>query len=125
MSLTILRSLILVTLLAPGLARAELPDLSCTLTEECTVGQPCTETAIDFDLEPVPGGYGAAVDSGWVEVMQVSPPEADVKSFLLSGPESITVLLSLFPDGALALTVHEDIDGRHVETAFGRCFEEI
>ena len=121
----ILQSLVVISLLAPGLARAELPELSCMLTEQCTVGQPCAETAIDFDLEPVPGGYGAAVDSGWVEVMQVSPPEADVKSFLLSGPESITVLLSLFPDGALALTVHEDIDGRHVETAFGRCFEEI
>jgi hypothetical protein len=121
----ILPSLVVISLLAPGLARAELPELSCMLTEQCTVGQPCTETAIDFDLEPVPGGYGAAVDSGWVEVMQVSPPEADVKSFLLSGPESITVLLSLYPDGAMALTVHEDIDGRHVETAFGRCVEEI
>ncbi len=121
----ILRSLVLLTVLAPGLAWADLPELSCTLTEQCTVGQPCAETAIDFDLEPVPGGYGAAVDSGWVEVMQVSPPEADVKSFLLSGPESITVLLSLYPDGAMALTVHEDIDGRHVETAFGRCVEEI
>ena len=121
----ILRSLVVVAVLAPGLARAELPELSCTLTEHCTVGQPCAETAIDFDLEPVPGGYGAAVDSGWVEVMQVSPPEADVKSFLLSGPESITVLLSLYPDGAMALTVHEDIDGRHVEPAFGRCVEEI
>ena len=121
----ILQSLAVLSLLAPGLARADLPELSCMLTEQCTVGQPCTETAIDFDLEPVPGGYGAAVDSGWVEVMQVSPPEADVKSFLLSGPQSITVLLSLFPDGAMALTVHEDIDGRHVETAFGRCFEEI
>jgi hypothetical protein len=121
----ILQSLVVISLLAPGLARAELPELSCMLTEQCTVGQPCAETAIDFDLEPVPGGYGAAVDSGWVEVMQVSPPEADVKSFLLSGPESITVLLSLYPDGALALTVHEDIDGRHVETAFGRCVEEI
>ena len=121
----ILQSLAVLSLLAPGLARADLPELSCMLTEQCTVGQPCTETAIDFDLEPVPGGYGAAVDSGWVEVMQVSPPEANVKSFLLSGPESITVLLSLFPDGAMALTVHEDIDGRHVETAFGRCFEEI
>ena len=121
----ILRSLVVVAVLAPGPARAELPELSCTLTEQCTVGQPCAETAIDFDLEPVPGGYGAAVDSGWVEVMQVSPPEAEVKSFLLSGPESITVLLSLYPDGAMALTVHEDIDGRHVETAFGRCVEEI
>ena len=121
----ILQSLVVISLLAPGLARADLPELSCMLTEQCTVGQPCAETAIDFDLEPVPGGYGAAVDSGWVEVMQVSPPEADVKSFLLSGPESITVLLSLYPDGALALTVHEDIDGRHVETAFGRCVEEI
>lgn len=121
----ILQSLAVLSLLAPGLARADLPELSCMLTEQCTVGQPCTETAIDFDLEPVPGGYGAAVDSGWVEVMQVSPPEADVKSFLLSGPESITVLLSLYQDGAMALTVHEDIDGRHVETAFGRCVEEI
>ncbi len=121
----ILQSLAVLSLLAPGLARADLPELSCMLTEQCTVGQPCTETAIDFDLEPVPGGYGAAVDSGWVEVMQISPPEADVKSFLLSGPESITVLLSLYQDGAMALTVHEDIDGRHVETAFGRCVEEI
>jgi hypothetical protein len=25
----------------------------------------------------------------------------------------------------MALSVHEDIDGRHVETAFGRCVEEI
>ena len=120
-----LRHLLVVTLLVPSAALAELPYLSCTLTEDCTVGQPCTETAIDFDLEPVPGGYGATVDSGWVEVMKVSPPEAEVKSFLLSGPESVTVLLSVFPDGAIALTVHEDIDGRHVETAFGRCVEEI
>ena len=120
-----LRRLLVVMLLAPSAALAELPDLSCTLTEECTVGQACRETELDFDLEPVPGGYGAAVDSGWVEVMQVSPPEAKVKSFMLSGPESITVLLSIFPDGAFALTVHEDIDGRHVETAFGRCVEEI
>jgi hypothetical protein len=120
-----LRRLLVVTLLVPSAALAELPDLSCTLTEECTVGQPCTETALDFDLEAVLGGYGATVDSGWVEVMQVSPPEAEVKSFLLSGPESVTVLLSIFPDGAIALTVHEDIDGRHVETAFGRCVEEI
>ena len=108
-----LRHLLVVTLLVPSAALAELPYLSCT------------ETAIDFDLEPVPGGYGATVDSGWVEVMKVSPPEAEVKSFLLSGPESVTVLLSIFPDGAIALTVHEDIDGRHVETAFGRCVEEI
>jgi hypothetical protein len=120
-----LRRLLVVTLLVPSAALAELPDLSCTLTEDCSVGQPCTETALDFDLEAVPGGYGATVDSGWVEVMQVSPPEAEVKSFLLSGPESVTVLLSIFPDGAIALTVHEDIDGRHVETAFGRCVEEI
>jgi len=120
-----LRRLLVVTLLVPSAALAELPDLSCTLTENCTVGQPCTETAIDFDLEAVPGGYGATIDSGWVEVMQVSPPEAEVRSFLLSGPESVTVLLSIFPDGAIALTVHEDIHGRHVETAFGRCVEEI
>ncbi|MCA3442985.1 MAG: hypothetical protein INF52_06360 [Rhodobacter sp.] len=60
----ILRSLAVVMLLAPGAARAGLADLSCTLTEECTVGQPCAETAIDFNLEPVPGGYGAAVDGG-------------------------------------------------------------
>jgi hypothetical protein len=122
-----LHSLLVVTLLVPSAALAELPDLSCTLTEDCTVGQPCTETALDFDfdLKAVPGGYGATVDSGWVEVMQVSPPEAEVKSFLLSGPESVTVMLSIFPDGAIALTVHEDIDGRHVETAFGRCVEEI
>ena len=125
MSVTILRSLAVVMLLAPGAARAGLADLSCTLTKECTFGQPCAETAISFNLEPVPGGYGAAVDGGWVDLMQVSPPEADVKSFMLSSLGSVTVLLSLFPDGALALTVHEDIDGRHVETAFGRCDGEI
>jgi hypothetical protein len=47
-----------------------------------------------------------------------------VKSFVVASPDSVTVLLSLFPDGSLALTVQEDIDGPHVETAFGRCTGE-
>ncbi len=57
--------------------------------------------------------------------MQVSPPEAEVKSFLLSNDQSVTVLLSIFPDGTFALTVHEDLDGPYVETAFGRCVEDM
>ena len=35
------------------------------------------------------------------------------------------MLLSIYPDGAFALTTHEDIDGPHVETGFGRCVEDI
>jgi hypothetical protein len=123
--MTLRCALPLILALLPAAAQAELPALSCVLSESCAVGKPCEETATDFDLEPVPGGYGATIDSGQVEVMQVSPPEAEVKSFVLASPESITVLLSIYPDGALALTVHEDIDGRYVETAFGRCVEEI
>jgi len=104
---------------------AELPAMTCSLTDHCAAGKPCTETALDFDLEPMPGGYAASIDSDWVSLTQISPPEAEVKSFVAASAESVTVLLSLFPDGALALTVQEDIDGPHVETAFGRCVEEI
>jgi hypothetical protein len=117
-------ALALLLALGPGSALASLPARTCVLTESCVVGQPCLETVAEFQLEPIPGGYSTAIDAGRVEVMQVSPPEAEVQSFLLSGPQSITVLLSLYPDGAVALTVHEDIDGRYVETAYGRCVED-
>jgi hypothetical protein len=119
------RRLPLVLLLYPATAMAELPAMTCSLTDHCAAGKPCTETALDFDLEPMPGGYAASIDSDWVSLTQISPPEAEVKSFVAASAESVTVLLSLFPDGALALTVQEDIDGPHVETAFGRCVEEI
>ncbi|MCA3436566.1 MAG: hypothetical protein IOD05_02645 [Rhodobacter sp.] len=115
------RRLSLGLLLYPATAMADLPAMTCTLTDHCAAGTPCTETALDFDLEPAPGGYAASIDSDWVSLMQISPPEAAVKSFMAASPDSVTVLLSLFPDGALALTVQEDIDGPHVETAFGRC----
>jgi len=111
----------LVLFLYPAAAWAELPALTCTVTDQCEAGKACTETALEFEMEPVPGGYAASVDSDWVTLMQVSPPEADVKTFMLASPDSVSVLLSLFPDGALALTVQEDIDGPHVETSFGRC----
>jgi hypothetical protein len=118
------RSLPLVLFLCPATAWAERPALTCTLTYQCTEEQPCRETALDFDLQPVPGGYAASIDSDWVSLTQISPPEAAVKSFVVASPDSVTVLLSLFPDGSLALTVQEDIDGPHVETAFGRCTGE-
>lgn len=111
--------------LFPATAMADLPAMTCILTENCAAGTPCTETALDFDLEPVPGGYAASVDSDWVSLMQISPPEAAVKSFMAASADSVTVLLSLFPNGELALTVQEDIGGPHVETAFGRCTGEI
>ena len=111
--------------LLPTAALAEAPALDCVILARCTFGAECEETEADFLLTPTPTGYGASIDGGWVELKQVSPDAAEVRSFLLSDENSVTVLLSLYPDGAMALTTHEDIGGRHVETGYGRCVEEI
>jgi hypothetical protein len=111
--------------LLPTLVLAEAAPLDCVILARCTFGEDCEETEEEFLLEPTPTGYSASIDGDWVELAQVSPEESEVRSFLLSTATSITVLLSLYPDGAMALTTHEDIGGRHVETGYGRCVEEI
>jgi len=119
------RLLILAILLVPLPALAtELEAMSCKMQKLCVVGAPCVEADEVFSLEPIPGGYGATIDSGWIELKQVSPPEAEVKAFFLSGPRSISVLVSLFQNGDLALTLHEDIEGRYVETSYAHCVLE-
>lgn len=120
-----LRLAALALLLLPAVARAELPALSCRIEQSCVRGQACTPTDTDFALAPVEDGYSASLDGGTVTIRQVSPPEAGVRSFLLSNDESVSLLLSLFPGGAFALTVHEELDGPYVETAFGTCLEDM
>jgi hypothetical protein len=116
---------VLVALLLPPAAHAAAPDpLACRMEKFCIVGKACVPASEEFVLEPVPGGYGASIDGGWIEIALVSPPEAKVKTFLLTSAESVSVLLSHYPDGALALTMHEDIDGRYVETSYGHCVLE-
>jgi hypothetical protein len=111
--------------LLPTLALAEAAPLDCVILARCTFGAECEETEEEFLLEPTPTGYSASIDGDWVALARVSPEESEVQSFLLSTATSITVLLSIYPDGAMALTTHEDIGGRHVETGYGRCVEEI
>ena len=120
-----LRLAALAIALLAGVARADLPVLSCRIDQSCERGQACTQTDTDFELAPVEGGYSASLDAGTVTIKQVSPPAADVRSFLLSNDESVSVLLSIFPKGAFVLTVHEDLDGPYVETAFGSCVEDM
>jgi hypothetical protein len=108
---------------APALA-GDLAPLDCRLDRLCLPDAGCEAATEGFGLIPDGDGYRVYIDAGEVRLARVSPPEAAVRSFLVSSPASVTVLLSLFPGGAFAMTTQEDIDGPHVETAFGRCAPE-
>jgi hypothetical protein len=124
--MVLFRLLATAVLILPAAASAtELSALSCRIEQTCERGAACSETDTDFQLDPVEGGYSASLDAGQVEIAEVSPPESDVRSFVFSNDVSVSVLLSIFPDGAFALTVHEDLDGPYVETAFGSCVEDM
>jgi hypothetical protein len=100
------------------------PALDCRMDRLCLPDAGCEAATEEFGLAPDGDAYRAAIDAGEVRLARVSPPEAAVQSFLVSGPASVTVLLSIYPDGTFAMTTQEDIDGPHVETAFGRCAPE-
>jgi hypothetical protein len=122
----LLRLLATAILILPAAAWAtELPALSCRIEQTCERGAACSETDTDFQLDPVEGGYSASLDAGQVEIVAVSPPDAAVRSFVFSNDASVSVLLSIFPGGDFALTVHEDLDGPYVETACGSCVEDM
>jgi hypothetical protein len=120
-----MRVVLLAALLsAPPAFAGGLPALECRLDRLCLPDAGCGAATEGFGLMPDGDGYRVFIDAGEVRLAPVSPPEAAVRSYLVSGPASVTVLLSIYPDGAFALTTQEDIDGPHVETAFGRCAPE-
>jgi hypothetical protein len=99
--------------------------MDCTGEVVCEAGADCATSGTDFALLPDGAGYSSFIDAGEVKLVQVSPEAAEVRSFAAGGAQSVTVLLSLFPDNRFALTVHEEIDGPHVETVFGTCRPEV
>ncbi len=109
---------------APPALAAGLPALDCRLDRLCTPDAGCETATEGFGLMPDGDGLRVFIDAGEIRLAPVSPPEAAVRSFVVSGPASVTVLLSLYPGGAFAMTTQEDIDGPHVETALGRCTPE-
>jgi hypothetical protein len=120
-----MRALLLAAVLsAPPAFSAGLPALDCRFDRLCLPDAGCEAASEEFGLAPDGDAYRAAIDAGEVRLARISPPEAAVRSFIVSGPASVTVLLSIYPDGAFALTTQEDIDGPHVETSFGRCTPE-
>jgi hypothetical protein len=121
-----MRALLMAAVLtAPPALAGGLPALDCRLDRLCLPDAGCEAATEGFGLMPDGDGYRVAIDAGEVRLTPVSPPEAAVRSFLVSGPASVTVLLSIYPEGAFAMTTQEDIDGPHVETAFGRCVPEF
>jgi hypothetical protein len=109
----------LVTLLQPALA--DPVALDCRVDVYCVAGGDCAQADARFELEPSGSGYVTFIDAGEISLALISPAEAEVASYLLASPQSVTVLLSIFPDNRFTLTTHEDIKGPHVETSFGTC----
>jgi hypothetical protein len=114
-------ALLLVT--APA-AAADLLPLDCHVDRLCVAGHACAAADEGFNLIPDGDGYRVGIDAGEVRLAPVSPPEAAVRSFIVAGPASVTVLVSLYPSGEMVVTTHEIIDGAHAETLLGRCRPE-
>jgi hypothetical protein len=124
--MTAMRCFVLAALvMAPLPAVAQQTGFDCVGEVVCVAGGDCATAGTDFALVPQGDGFSSYLDAGEITLAPIGPPEAEVRSFAVGGAQSVAVMLSLFPDNRFALTVHEEIDGPHVETVFGTCRPEV
>lgn len=104
--------------MAPG---RTLPDLDCRLETVCTNRGACTPADDRFVLRGREGGYAVSTAAGDRVLRAVGASTAEMQSFLFTGREGLTILMSLYRDGALTVTTHDTVGGRFAQTSFGRC----
>jgi hypothetical protein len=100
---------------------AALPDLACRLETVCTNRGACTPADDRFVLRGRQGGYAVATAGGDRVLRALGAADAPMRSFLFTGREGLTILMSLYRDGALTVTTHDTVGGRFAQTSFGRC----
>lgn len=119
-----MRWLVLLCLGATAAQAGSPATYECRIDQICIAGETC-QTAMDsFILTPTPEGYGASIDGDQVKLRRIAPPSAEMQTFAIASPDSIAVMLSLLPDGAVIVTIQEELDGPHAETMIGQCVQE-